>query len=142
MRARRAQPVVCLVAIAAYLLNLAAAAGGAALCREPAGEASIEFACDHDHCAASVESEHEHDHGFDPCWCSSCPCEDTPLAVWAAPLLRSGDVRASTPKPSTFAFVPRCETQKLAASRVARADRSPPAPDRSLRRLRTVVLIV
>ncbi len=140
VRARRTNPVICLAALAAYLLNMAVAAGGAVLCHDPAGESSIEFTCDHDHCAATVESEHDHASGG--CWCSSCPCEDTPLPVHVVPLLRDDDVRASTPDSLTLVFVPRSETQRQSAHRGLLAVRPPPALDRSLRQLRTVVLIV
>ncbi len=140
MRARRTNHFICLAALAAYLLNMAAAAGGAVLCHDPAGEPSIEIACDHDHCAAAVESEHDHASGG--CWCSSCPCEDTPLPVHVVPLLRDDDIRASTPDLLTLVFVPRSETQRRTAHRVLLAVCPSTALDRSLRQLRTVVLIV
>ena len=137
--AKRSHPVICLVALAAYLLNLIALAGGAVLCQDPAGESSIEFACDHDHCAATVETEHDHDSGG--CWCSSCPCDDTPLTMDVAPVPKDDDVRASTPNSRTFVFVQRFEREGRTTNRVLLADRLPPALD-PLRQLRTVVLIV
>ncbi len=138
MCAQRSHPVICLVALAAYLLNLVALAGGAVLCQDPAGESSIELACDHDHCAATVE----HDHDFGGCWCSSCPCEDTPLAIDVVPLRKDDNVRASTLYSLTFVFVQRFEMQRWTANRVLLVYRPIPALDRSLRQLRTVVLIV
>jgi hypothetical protein len=140
MRARRTHPVLCLVALAAYLLNLAAAAGGAVLCHDPAGESSVEFACDHDHCSTTVDAGHEHHPAG--CWCSSCPCEDSPLVMEAPPWHKDDDLRASAPDSATLGFAQHLETKTRTANRVLLAGRPPPASNRSLRQLRTVVLIV
>ena len=138
MRTRPSHPVTCLVALTAYLLNLAAIAGGAVVCQDPAGASSIEVACDHDHCAATVDTEHDHDSGR--CWCSSCPCEDTPLALDVAPLLKDDDVRASMRNVPAI-IVKHFATVRLPASQVLRTDRLLSAFDRTLRQRRTVVLI-
>ncbi len=139
VRTRQTHPVIRLVALAAYLLNLAAAAGGAVLCQDPVGEASIELACDHDHCTATVEVEHDHD--FGGCWCFSCPCDDTSLVMDVALVLRDDDVRAGARNVLTIT-VPHFETVQRPAHQALRADRPPPGLGRSLRQLRTVVLIV
>ena len=139
MNARRTHPAICLIALAAYLLNLGAAAGGAVFCQEPAGDSSIEFACDHDHCAATPKA---HDHDVGGCWCSSCPCEDTSLAIDVAPSLRDDDVGVSTLSSITVGFLQQFETQRRSTNRALLADRPPPVLDQSLRQLRTVILIV
>ena len=140
VRTARIHPVIGLVALAAYLLNMAAAAGGAVLCFDPAGASSIEIASDHDHCTTAVESEHGHDAG--DCWCAGCPCEDTPLTADVVTMRKDDDVRGSTSDVSTFGFVPPFAAPWHTVSRMVLADRAPPVLDRSLRQLRTVVLIV
>ena len=140
MRARRTNPVICFAALAAYVLNLAAAAGGAVLCHAPEGDSSIELACDHDHCGSVVESDHDHEAGG--CWCSSCPCDDTPLPVDLVSVLRDDDVWVSALESLTFLFVPLSETQSRTANGLWLTARPPAALDRSLRQRRPVVLIV
>ncbi|MEE8164636.1 MAG: hypothetical protein V3T64_03625, partial [Myxococcota bacterium] len=68
--------------------------------------------------------------------------EDTPLAIDVVPLRKDDNVRASTLYSLTFVFVQRFGMEGWTTNRVLLADRPPPALDRSLRQLRTVVLIV
>ena len=132
----RSHPVVCLIALAASLLNLGAAAGGAVLCQGPVGQSSIELACDHEHCGAAVGAEHDHDSG--DCRCSSCPCQDTPIAVDLAPPAKDDDAQASPRHSLAFVFGPRCDIDGRTARPFFLADRPRPA---SLRQLRSVVRI-
>jgi hypothetical protein len=142
MRQRRAHLLVCWLAAFAYVANVLVAAGGAVRCEDPQGHAAIEIGCDHGHCGTGRAAD-GHRHADDrACWCDQCPCEDTPLGMDVAPLLRDDDARASTPDSVTFGFVQRSEMETRTANRVLLADRPPPAFDRSLRQFRTVVLIV
>ena len=139
MPRRLAHLAVCLLALGAYLLNSAAAVSGAVLCEDPTGASSVELACDHDHCATLVATDHEHDSGA--CWCASCPCEDRPVEVDVATVARDDDPRTTAANVSAF-VLPRSHEATHPGPRVARARSALPALDRSLRYLRTVVLIV
>ncbi len=138
MLRRRHHSVICLVALSAYMFNVAAVIGGAVLCEDPAGVSSLEFGCDHDHCPATVITAHEHDSA---CWCSACPCVDEPLELDVATVLRDDDARTRAPGvqgcmvPSFYAVLP-------GSHRIVRDRSAVPGLDRSLRHLRTVVLIV
>lgn len=80
MQQRTVHPVTCLVVLAAFVVNLGFAAGGAVLCRDSGGQSRIEFACDHGHCDTLVQVEHDHD-ADDLCRCSECPCDDSSLGT-------------------------------------------------------------
>lgn len=140
MSTRKAHPIICVIALGAYLLNLVAAAGGAVLCQNPAGESSIELVGDHDHCPDTIEIIHEPDTGS--CWCSACPCEDRPLALDVPPLQRNDSARACLSKSLSHCFLQPIDMHPRTVDHYSFADRTPLACDRSLRQLRTVVLIV
>jgi hypothetical protein len=139
VHAGRSHPAVCLIALAAYLLNLVAAAGGLVLCQDPHGNASFKLRCDHDGCAVV---EHEHgDHGSEECWCASCPCEDRSVSLAVAPLLRDDDVRSACPQLHGLALRYEAPVRRRDAG-AAGTNRPLPGSDGSLHRLRTIVLIV
>lgn len=139
MRHRRTHSLICLIGIAAYLVNTLAAADGAILCQDPSGESSIEFAYDHDHCATALESLHDHD--SKTCWCPWCPCEDIPLAIDVALLLKDDDGRGGG-SASPTATVRHIETALRPVCHAVLDLRAPPTLDRSPRLLRTVVLLL
>lgn len=139
MLQRRIHSVICLVALSAYMCSVAAANSGAVFCEDPTGASSLEFGCDHDHCSATVSTDHEHDSG--QCWCSSCPCEDKPLEPAVGTVGRDDDARTKAAIVQG-AVLPSFYAVSRGTRRTA-CDRSAvPDLDRSLRHLRTIVLIV
>ena len=142
MNTRRVHPILCFLVLAAYLLNLSAAAAGAVLCQEPAGETSIEFVCEHDHCEEIV-IEIVHDHSLDNCWCATtCPCDDTQLVVEITPLFRNDKFQSSSLISYTLAFVSHSTLSLRLTNSILFEVRPHLTFDNSLRQLRTVVLIV
>ena len=120
MRSNVTHPVLCLVAFSAYLLNYFAVAGGAVICQEPEGVATIEFSCEHDHCETQYVDSHDHESSEETCQCGTCECEDTLLTIEIAPASELWLVRTSS----------------------LHMERPPPANGRQLVHLRTVILIV
>lgn len=143
MRSRSVHRGLCLVALVAYLFNLAFVASGAVICQDPQGQPRFELACDHSHCGPSGEVEHDHGDPVEACWCAACPCEDMPLGICVTATVR-GDEWQGTPQSSPHYVLALLERGMLLEGRRQRAypRRPPPAVDQTLRRLRTIILIV
>jgi len=150
MITRRIHPVIGLIVLVAYFLNLAAVAGGAVLCQNPESGSSIEFIGGSEHCSTSPDDEHDHDHDHDHehksaecCWCDACPCQDTPLAFdVVVHVFRDDDSPEGLAKSIAFDFVPHPQTVWPAVNQISFPDRSPPVPYLSHRQIRTIVLII
>ena len=142
MRSNVTHPVLCLVAFSAYLLNYFAVAGGAVICQEPEGVATIEFSCEHDHCETQYVDSHDHESSEETCQCGTCECEDTLLTIEIAPASEDDRVlEAGIDDYNTFSLVESSELWLVRTSSL-HMERPPPANGRQLVHLRTVILIV
>jgi hypothetical protein len=140
MNTRRIHPVLCYVALAAFLLPVAAASRGVVLCHEWAGKTTIELVGDHGRC--SVAGGGSRDENACGCRCSAHPCKDTRLSVKIAPMPRSDETGASGVGGPPVAMATPIEAISLFSQRDSFADSREPTIDRSLGRLRSVRLII
>ncbi len=144
MKTRRLHPVLCFLALAAFLVPVVVATGGVMVCQEWAGKTTIEFVGDHEPC--EVIAGRVRDHDSCGCCCTAHPCDDTSLAISIAPLPKGDDTDADVDRAGGAGGLPTAVLPQRWASYDLQSARFVSscelAMDRMLGPLRTVRLIL